>query len=275
MLGNRKELPHMELHQSRIVANHRIKPINPVQCGYHKCAPDHDYGPATRDHWLLHYVVSGKGEFKTSRGKYRLSAGDTFIIRPYEITYYKADTDQPWEYIWIGFSSDIPLPHALSSWDTLHEPKLERFFKDAFFCPEFENAGGDGGGAYESYLCGVIWQLLGILKLNTSGDDTAAERYVKAAISVIEAEYSSGITASMLADRLHLNRSYFTVIFKNITGISPHKYLTDYRMRRADELLRVHGHSVTVTALSVGYPDVFAFSRAYKRHFGHSPTADQ
>ena len=89
----------MELHQSRIVANHRIKPINPIQCGYHKCAPDHDYGPATRDHWLLHFVVSGKGEFETARGKHRLTAGDMFIIRPYEITYYKADTDHPWEYI--------------------------------------------------------------------------------------------------------------------------------------------------------------------------------
>ena len=81
----------MSVAISNIVTNHGINPINPVQCGYEKCDPSHDYGPATRDHWLLHFVASGKGVFQTPRGKYRLSEGDVFIIHPYEITYYKAD----------------------------------------------------------------------------------------------------------------------------------------------------------------------------------------
>ena len=262
----------MPKDKSRIVANYQLKPINPVQCGHHACDPSHDFGPATRYHWLLHFVVSGKGEFQTARGKYSLGAGDTFIIRPYEITYYKADSENPWEYLWIGFCTDSPVPPALASNDVLHAPQLERYFRDAYYSGEIDGADGDRSGAYETYLCGVVWQIFGVLTRVGQKKETSAERYVRAAISAIEAEYSSGITASSLAERLHLNRSYFTVIFKEYTGMSPHAYLTEYRMRRAEELLTVHGYSVTVTALSVGYPDVFAFSRAFKRHFGYPPS---
>ena len=256
---------------SNLVTNHGIKPINPTQCGYEACEPSHDYGPAARYHWLLHFVVSGKGVFETARGKYELSAGDVFIIRPYEITYYKADERKPWEYYWIGFTSDIPMPHVLVSSDVIHAPSMREVFVSAFSSPDFRDA-DPSAGAYEHYLCGSIWQIVGYMLSRGKAADNTAEVYVQAAISVIESEYSSGITVTELADRLHLNRSYFTVIFRQITGISPHKYLTDYRMRMADELLDLRGYTVGITALSVGYPDVFAFSRAYKRHYGHPPS---
>ena len=272
MIVEKRRGEYMPKDKSKIVANHRMKPINPVQCGHHKCDSGHDFGPATRHYWLLHFVVSGKGEFQTARGKYSLGAGDMFIIKPYEITYYKADNDNPWEYFWIGFCSDNPPPPALASNDTIHAPNLERYFLDAYYCSDMEGADGDDSGAYESYLCGVVWQIFGVLTRFGQARESSAERYVRAAVSAIEAEYSSGITASSLAERLHLNRSYFAVIFKQFTGMSPHKYLTEYRMRRAEELLNVHGYSVTVTAISVGYPDVFAFSRAFKRHFGYAPS---
>lgn len=256
---------------SRIVANHRLRPINPVQCGYERCKPGHSFGPLARTHWLLHYVVSGKGSFTTQRGVYRLGEGDIFIIKPYEITYYEADGAEPWYYIWIGFTTDIPLPNALTLADTLSAPYLRDIFEGACFIDAFDSHGASDGG-YEYYLCGAIWQICGLLQ-RAGSDELQKENYARLAISTIEAEYSSGITVSLLAERLHLNRCYFSELFKQVTGMSPQKYMNDYRMRRAEELLCEHGYSVTVTAVSVGYPDVFAFSRAFKRHFGRSPSA--
>ena len=106
----------MVTQRSRLVANYGLKPINPVQCGSEQCEPEHDYGPASRHHWLLHFVVSGGGSFRTARGKYELGAGDIFIIRPYEVTYYCASMRDPWEYIWIGFTSEKTLPAAIPAW---------------------------------------------------------------------------------------------------------------------------------------------------------------
>jgi AraC-like DNA-binding protein len=52
---------------------------------------------------------------------------------------------------------------------------------------------------------------------------------------------------------------------------SPREYLTSLRMNKAAELL-CDGFGVTVTAASVGYPDVFSFSRAFKNYYGLPPT---
>ena len=43
-------------------------------------------------------------------------------------------------------------------------------------------------------------------------------------------------------------------------------------MRRAEELLRLDTLSITDVALSVGYPDVLAFSKMFRKNFGASPS---
>jgi AraC-like DNA-binding protein len=89
---------------------------------------------------------------------------------------------------------------------------------------------------------------------------------------MMENEFHSGISVEEIADRLHLNRSHFSVTFKRGTGRSPREYLISLRMKKAAEWLCEGGLSVSVTAASVGYPDVFAFSRAFKNYYGVSPT---
>ena len=37
--------------------------LNIYQCGSEICNSEHSYGPAVRDHFLFHYIVSGKGIF--------------------------------------------------------------------------------------------------------------------------------------------------------------------------------------------------------------------
>ena len=111
-----------------IFENFGLQDLNPIIAGNERCLPSHQFGPAVRSYWLLHFVVSGKGVFRTSRGEYSLGKNDIFVIRPYEITYYEADKSEPWEYMWIGFSSSIPLPMKLLENDTFYAPFLYDIF---------------------------------------------------------------------------------------------------------------------------------------------------
>jgi len=70
--------------------------------GYAQCGPLHCYGPASRPHYLIHFVVKGKGMYQVSGQKHYLTAGQGFLIEPDTQTFYQADKDDPWSYLWIG-----------------------------------------------------------------------------------------------------------------------------------------------------------------------------
>ena len=72
--------------------------------GHSVTMPGHKYGPAVRPYYLIHYILEGKGEFTVNETTYKLSAGKGFLIEPDYQTIYKADMEEPWTYIWIGFS---------------------------------------------------------------------------------------------------------------------------------------------------------------------------
>lgn len=71
-------------------------------CGYEKCEGGHFWGPAVRNQYLLHYIISGKGTYTVGEETYTLHANECFLIRPGERTYYIADREDPWEYMWVA-----------------------------------------------------------------------------------------------------------------------------------------------------------------------------
>lgn len=250
------------MNNSIAIVNQHYQDINPLICGYEDCAPSHGYGPAVRDYWLLHYVLEGEGVFRIGEKEYHLHASQVFVIRPGELTYYEADRERPWRYIWIGFDSSVAMPQALNG-DVLTLPQARPLFEAMIKI-------GEMTAGKEACLCGKIWELLGILSLEHKKTGQR-ELYIRQAKNFMETEYMMGITVSTVASRLGLDRSYFSNMFKVNEGKSPQQYLNEIRMRQAATQLVDLGYTVTETAASVGYADVFAFSRMFKQYYGVSP----
>jgi|SRR5450830_566156 len=74
-----------------------------------------------------------------------------------------------------------------------------------------------------------------------------------------------------LAKAAAMSRATFSSHFKSIAGVAPITYLTEWRMRLAERILRSERTSVGALAASLGYASESAFSNAFKRVTGRSP----
>ncbi|MFI9809040.1 AraC family transcriptional regulator [Streptomyces sp. NPDC052301] len=79
-------------------------------------------------------------------------------------------------------------------------------------------------------------------------------------------------TVAGLAARVGMSRAAFAARFTALVGEPPLTYLTDWRMTLAADLLRDAETTVAAVAHEVGYEDPFAFSVAFKRTRGVSPS---
>ncbi|NTV89624.1 MAG: hypothetical protein HGA22_04580 [Clostridiales bacterium] len=78
--------------------------LNIFQYGRESCTSGHYFGPAVRDHYLIHCISGGKGRFTIEDRSYELGKGQGFLIPPDMVTFYQADFDTPWSYSWVGFN---------------------------------------------------------------------------------------------------------------------------------------------------------------------------
>jgi len=251
------------MHHSELIVNRKYSGLNPVQFGYEDCCPSHTYGPAVRGHWLLHYVKSGCGMFYREGKAYSVQPGEIFVIPPNVETVYAADRENPWRYIWIGFTCEGELPVKLEP--IIRCPAAGRIFEKMKQCEQYESGKC-------AFLSGMLWQFVSAM-LETEKIPEKGSDYVQKAINYMDTEYMRSITVEEIARRLNLNRSYFSALFRQQVGVSPREYMMDVRLKKAAEIMIEYGGTPTVAAVSAGYTDIYQFSKIFKKKYGMSPRA--
>ncbi|MEZ0108505.1 AraC-like DNA-binding protein [Catenulispora sp. EB89] len=100
-----------------------------------------------------------------------------------------------------------------------------------------------------------------------------ADPSIGAALDHLHTDPARHWTVADLAAVAGLSRAAFAARFAQLVGQPPMAYLTDWRMTLAADLLRDEaGTTVAAAARAVGYQDAFAFSVAFKRAKGMSPS---
>lgn len=92
------------------------------------------------------------------------------------------------------------------------------------------------------------------------------------AIQYIELHFREHIEQKDLAERCEMSPFRFSRLFKQTYGIGFLEYVQSKRMEEAEALLNNSEMPITTIAYNVGYQDPSYFARAFKQHFGCSPS---
>ena len=265
-----------------IFPNENFIDLGMYQYGYEQCEPGHSFGPATRNHYLFHYIISGTGTLMADNIKgetqtYSIKSRQGFLIFPGQITTYIADQNLPWEYVWIEFdglrvkealdltelSVNTPVYHSHSK--DLREQLMNEMLYIVHHAKESP-----------FHLIGHLYLFLDYLTQSAKSkklvqSSKMSDYYIKEAINYIEQNFQNNITIEDIAAVCGINRSYFGKIFRNSIGRSPQEFLMNYRMVKATELLKLTSLSIAEIGSAVGYENQLHFSRAFKTIYGVSP----
>lgn len=97
------------------------------------------------------------------------------------------------------------------------------------------------------------------------------EKTLKAIVEYIENEISFAISVSEMAEIATQSRFYFARTFRASTGRSPHSYVLDSRLRRAEFLLSETDISLSQIANDSGFNSQSHFTTAFKKRVGITP----
>lgn len=118
-------------------------------------------------------------------------------------------------------------------------------------------------------VCELVERLLSDSRFPPLRPDSLTIR----AARFIREHYYEPLDLTTLAERLHVNPSYLSHLFKQEMGVGLTRYITRIRLEQAQRLLRETNLKITEIAHNVGFDDPRYFNTVFKRHTGVTPTA--
>lgn len=261
--------------------------------GFQEIAPGMSYPPRNHpsryiftiesgrvlEEYQLLYITEGRGKFycqTLGRSKpVQVESGMMFLLFPGEWHSYHPDRQTGWKEYWIGFNGhfvDNLIEKGFFSKDrpvfkvNIHED-IVAMYNDAI------NAAVRQESGFQQFLAGIVGRLLSLAYYydrNSQFEESDLARKISQAKVIIQDNYTD-ISPEDVASRLCMSYSTFRKTFKEYTGFSPARYISEIRMSKAKEILTNTSVSIKEVAYRVGYNNHDYFFTAFRNRTGKTP----
>lgn len=245
------------------------------EVGYEKCRPAKATEYAPIDYWVLHYCVSGEGYFSVADSpQVHLTAGDLFLIPANYRNKYYPNRQNPWNYLWIGFSGSLAKNYLEQAGLTEENPiikatidkKTELIFS----------------AIYQSFKQKEIFEMFSktfslfnyLAKKNqqTIRIDQREKLFLEIK-NYLDEHFSDGITVTQAALANNIDRTYLFKLFQKYQNENPSLYIQQLKLDKACSLLRKSSFSITEISYQCGFSSPSYFSKFFQSKINTSPVA--
>lgn len=225
--------------------------------------------------YVLAYAESGKVHYFLDGQDVTILPDQMLIFQPGEPHTAAADSEDPWRYFSFGYellAMDEETQAFLTGLPTLLNPKNPIRCRNLLF--SIYRAWSIQQPGYHLEVRSLLLELHKEIFSSTQEDElTDIQRFrVGKAISCIHENMRENYTVQELARIAGFSESYFSKLFRQITGQSVITYQNVLRLTHARNLMQLGDCNVSEAAEAVGFRDIYYFSRLYKKMFNESPS---
>ncbi|MDR6551111.1 AraC family transcriptional regulator [Paenibacillus qinlingensis] len=250
-----------------------------VRAGQNLAKPSYHIGPRVIEQTSFHWVMQGKVRVTSLDLTVELSEGDLFCLFPglpyvYE-TMQSDDGIPPLKMIWLAMEGE-QLPLLIAEFGL----RASKYWLHDIVSNEVGESlrsviGAISGAKKDMFLeqralSDLFYKMN--LQINRSSSKEK-ENWLAQVKDFFDLHYTEHIRVEDAAQHFGYHRSHLYTAFLNKYGISPQRYLARKRLEKGAELLKTTTLSVTEIAYSLGYSELYAFTRAFTSYMGVSPRA--
>ncbi|MCI8764624.1 MAG: AraC family transcriptional regulator [Lachnospiraceae bacterium] len=239
-----------------------------------------DYIPL---HWhdelQITWVSQGELEYSINGDTFKLGADKLLLVKNHQLHSSKT-IGQDTRTLCINFTPDIFHPLILKNYIL---PLLQR---DAFSysllllspyqlspLKKLLNWKNEPLGYFSvsNFLSHIFEQILNEFEEGEDAGNYEEIRLFQTMLSYIHNNYPDPLNVRQIADRAVISKNLCTALFRKYTGLSPIKYLNEYRLYTAKNLITHTDRTISEISADVGYNQISHFIEQFRNSYGLSP----
>ncbi len=253
------------------IAATRILPLE-VSC-FGITYPDNNYfiKRSPSPCFVFEYIEEGVGYLEINGQRYKLGAGDAYIIHPGDHCTYYADKKDPYKKLWINFRSPMFFD-VLERYEVedrvFRGVDLSEFFDKIFATEELSRFNDDLYIPISRILFDAVFYLAQLRQREKRTHELDLALLVK---DTLDHSTLTPISLDDIAKQFFRSKNDIIRQFKSAHGITPYAYLISQRIQLAKNLLVSTKMSVKEIAKHLCFSSEYYFSNYFKQYVGVSP----